>query len=602
MIRSWKNLAGAALCGALAAGLCACATLGRPAPRPPIERDCDLVIAEASLGGVAAALQAARLGVKTCLTSMTDWVGGQLAVQAVSAIDEPYQFPKADKEFLARSHAVKDGRGWVVGRDRYSDNPHADEADRSLQPFIDSLQSEAGCWVSRHCFRPSEGDRRLKEMLQPFIDKGLLTVYYETVPKRVKVEGGRIVSADFIQRSYTRRGPEPYARRLSREILDWYDEKGSREYSKRRVRLTGKLFIDATETGELIVLSGAKSRLGSVDDPAGPADAECVMGFVYPIALRPGRPSAPEMSRLAAARDPAGLEPFDITDAGRGAEKFKFWKDDPRSKGLSVYDYRIISEEPSVTMMNWNPGNDYSGRNLIIPADLLGEQLQDWKGGIRVEALAQAEDRALAFARWLNEQPEVKWLGRGVTPIFDLHAPDNFFGTGTGLSKFPYIRETRRMEGYRGFYVRPEDVTTDQDALGTFPDGQYSNFYDSVGIGSYPLDIRRCPGGRSLSYPKRYGNHYQIPLRALISSNVANLMSANKTLAVSQIANAAYRLQPTEWNAGFGAGTAAAVALRHGVDAHGLMEDDALIREVQTRVVDAGGRVMWFSDALPPRP
>ena len=96
------------------------------------------------------------------------------------------------------------------------DNPHADEADRSLQPFIDSLKNEAPCWVSRHCFRPSEGDRRLKDMLQPFIDQGVLTVYYETVPKRVRIEGGRIVSAVFVQRTYTGVGPEPYTRRLSR--------------------------------------------------------------------------------------------------------------------------------------------------------------------------------------------------------------------------------------------------------------------------------------------------------------------------------------------------------------------------------------------------
>jgi hypothetical protein len=585
---------------ALSAVMCACSTFGVRKPQPPIERECDLVIAEASLGGVAAALQAARLGVKTCLTSMTDWVGGQLTVQAVSAIDEPYQFPKADKEFLERFHAVKEGDHWVVGGERYSDSPHADEVERTLKPFIDSLKNPADCWVSRHCFRPSEGDRRLKDMLQPFIDEGLLTIYYQSVPKRVRVEGDRIVSADFVQRTYTGRGPKPYARRLSREIFDWYDEKDSREYAKRRVTLKGKIFIDATETGELIALSGAKSRLGSVDDPAGPQDPECVMGFVFPLNLRPGRPSRQDRALMATALNPPGLEPFNIIDSGGEKNKFKFWKDDPRSTGLSVYEYRRISDDPSISMMNWNPGNDYSGKNLIIPADQLAAQLTDWKGGIRIDTLAGAEDRALSFARWLNEQPGVAWNGRAVVPIFDIKASDNFFGTGTGLSKFPYIRETRRMEGYQGFYIRPEDVTTDQDALGTFPDGQYSNFYDSVGIGSYPLDFRRCPGGRAISYLKPYGNHYQIPLRALISSNVANLLSANKTLAVSQMANAAYRLQPTEWNAGFGAGTAAAVAVRRRVDAHQLMGDAALVREVQARVVDAGGRVLWFSDALPP--
>ena len=350
------------------------------------------------------------------------------------------------------------------------------------------------------------------------------------------------------------------------------------------------------------MLSGAKSRLGSVDDPAAPQDPECVMGFVYPINLRAKKPSKKEESELAAVRDPSGLEPFNITDSGGEKDKFKFWKDDPRSTGLSVYDYRKISEDPPVTMMNWNPGNDYSGKNLIIPADRLGAQMADWKGGVRVEALAEAEDRALAFARWLDEQPEVV-LGRPRRQPHLRHPRSGqLLRHRHRALQVPVHPRDQAMEGYGGFYIRPEDVTTDKDALGTFPDGQYSNFYDSVGIGSYPLDIRRCPSGRILSYAKPYGNHYQIPLRALISSNVANLMSANKTLAVSQVANAAYRLQPTEWNAGFGAGTAAAVAPAHGVDAHRLMGDDALIREVQTRVIASGGRVMWFSDALPPRP
>ncbi len=439
----------AVFAGFAAASLGACSSLPKP---PPLAPDCELVIAEASLGGAAAALQAARLGVRTCLTSMTDWVGGQLSVQAVSAIDEPWHWSKADKEFLERSGAVKKGAGWIVGSDRYSDNPHKDEVVRTFKPFLDRLSRRADCWVSRHCFRPSEGDRILKEMLQPYVDQGLLTILYETVPKRVTMAGGKVVSADFVRRAYRGAGARPYTRRLSDEILDWYDEKDSAEYSKQVVSLKGRLFIDATETGELIVLSGAKYRLGGAGDP------ECVMGFVFPINLRPTRPSADEMKKLAGAKNPSGLEEFNITDSGSQKLKYKFWKDDPRYEALSVYDYRKISEDPPVTMMNWNPGNDYSGKNFIVPPAELQDQLSDWKGGLRVAALAAAEDRALSFARWLNEQPEVAWNGRGIAPIFDIDAPDNFFGTGTGLSKFPYVRETRRMEGYGGFTIQPEEI------------------------------------------------------------------------------------------------------------------------------------------------
>lgn len=156
------------------------------------------------------------------------------------------------------------------------------------------------------------------------------------------------------------------------------------------------------------------------------------------------------------------------------------------------------------------------------------------------------------------------------------------------------------MEGYGGFWIQAEQVTSKSLDLGTFPGSQYSNFADSVGIGSYPMDTRRCPTGDLLEPPAPYSNHYQIPLRALVSANIRNLLSANKTLAVSQLANAAYRLHPTEWNAGFGAGTAAAIAVRSHQDLHTLIASPEKVREVQEAVVHAGGHVLWFSDHLPP--
>ena len=571
---------------------------------PIVTFDCDVVVAEASLGGVAAALQALRLGSKVCMSSMTDWVGGQLTNQAVP-IDESNQWTQADRQFLAR-YAHKSNGSWVVAGQGsvsagiYSGHPHTDEVERSMAPLLDQVRNQmTPCWVSSHCFSPAAGNQALRKILAPWERSGQLVLLLEAVPKKVEMVGSRIRAVEFIQRSYTHSGAEPYAVRLSTEIEDWYARADSIRFQKTRVRFRGPVFIDATETGELLVMSGARYRLGFEGTATEPPETECVMGFDVPVNLLSRPPTLAEVIKTGPVGDPPGGLDFDISDNG----KYNFWPNDPYSSQVklpSVFNYRRIASEPEgVTSLNWGKGNDYTSRNLIVPPHELKRQLKDWKGGIRPDVLAEAEARSLSFVAWLNLQAQVSGHGRGVTPEFDLHSPKNLFGTGTGLAKFPYLRESRRMEGFGGFYIQPDQVTSGSSDLGTFPDAQYSNFTDSVGIGSYPMDTRRCPTGRDIQNRTDRSNHYQIPLRALVSANVDNLLVANKTLAVTQIVNAAYRLHPTEWNAGFASGTAASVGLRHQLDMHQVVSSPQIVEEIQREIVRAGGRVIWFSDQIP---
>ena len=52
-----------------------------------LEIECEVVVGGGT-GGVAAALAAARRGRRVCLIEETDWLGGQLTAQGVSALDE----------------------------------------------------------------------------------------------------------------------------------------------------------------------------------------------------------------------------------------------------------------------------------------------------------------------------------------------------------------------------------------------------------------------------------------------------------------------------------------------------------------------------------
>jgi NADPH-dependent 2,4-dienoyl-CoA reductase/sulfur reductase-like enzyme len=55
---------------------------------PVRDVECDILVVGAGLGGVAAAWATARRGRTVCLLEETDWLGGQITSQGVSALDE----------------------------------------------------------------------------------------------------------------------------------------------------------------------------------------------------------------------------------------------------------------------------------------------------------------------------------------------------------------------------------------------------------------------------------------------------------------------------------------------------------------------------------
>src|SRR5215467_8184893 len=64
--------------------------VGGPGALPSSARaeSCEVLIAGGGTGGVSAALAAARRGRRVVLLEETDWLGGQLTSQGVSALDE----------------------------------------------------------------------------------------------------------------------------------------------------------------------------------------------------------------------------------------------------------------------------------------------------------------------------------------------------------------------------------------------------------------------------------------------------------------------------------------------------------------------------------
>ncbi|MEO1972273.1 MAG: FAD-dependent oxidoreductase, partial [Pirellulaceae bacterium] len=94
---------------------------------------------------------------------------------------------------------------------------------------------------------------------------------------------------------------------------------------------------------------------------------------------------------------------------------------------------------------------------------------------------------------WL--QTEAHRLDGGVG-FPELRLRPDIVGTEDGLAKYPYVRESRRIRAC--FTVLEEHVGAEQRASITGKSGnelKAASFPDSVGVGSYAIDLHPSTGG-----------------------------------------------------------------------------------------------------------
>jgi len=116
----------------------------------------------------------------------------------------------------------------------------------------------------------------------------------------------------------------------------------------------------------------------------------------------------------------------------------------------------------------------------------------------------------------------------GKTGWKGLRLRPDLVGTEDGLAKAPYIRESRRIkaeftvvEQHVGTEARRRHAHQENIVAETFP--------DSVGVGSYRIDLHPSTGG--VNYIDISSLPFQIPLGALIPRRIENLLPACKNLA-----------------------------------------------------------------------
>jgi len=139
----------------------------------------------------------------------------------------------------------------------------------------------------------------------------------------------------------------------------------------------------------------------------------------------------------------------------------------------------------------------------------------------------------------------------------------------------PGKRESRRFVG--------QHILTERDIFDsrTFP--------DAIAFGGWPIDTHPPEGVDAPAEPPCTQHHlpnlYEIPLRSCVASTVRNLFFAGRNFSATHIAFASTRVMATCAVVGQGVGTAAALALRAGIEPADIAADATLVGEIQQRLL-----------------
>ncbi len=533
--------------------------------------DTEVLVVGAGLGGVAAALAAAERGAMVILTEEFPWIGGQLTSQAVPPDEHPWV---ESFGITARYRALREGIRDVYRR-RY---PLVGAARERI-----ALNPGAG-WVSKLCVEPRVAHGVLEEMLAPHRSTRRIRLLERVRPVAASVDGDRIVSVTVAS-----------------------------EIDGAQSVVTARFVIDATETGELLPLTGT----------------EYVTGFESRADT--GEPSAPDQAQ------PDNVQALSVCFAMEHADgdhtidrpaRYDFWRSftppawqgepmlswsapNPRTLQMGARDFGPNPADDALAVdadQSRNAGDDnlwifrrIAARDLFAPGfyssdlclvnwpsiDYFLAPVLDVPRDVELQRYADARQLSLSMLYWMQtEAPRAD----GGTGYPGLRLRPDVMGSADGLAQAPYHRESRR--------IRPLTRITENDvSYAVRGDRGATRYEESVGVGMYRIDLHPSTGGDT--YIDVASTPFEIPLGALIPERTTNLLAANKNIGTTHLTNGCYRLHPVEWNIGEAAGHLAAYCLATGSPAHAVHEAGALRADYLRELEAAGVERHWQDGAHP---
>ncbi|WP_159619936.1 FAD-dependent oxidoreductase [Ruania rhizosphaerae] len=528
------------------------------------EAQTQVLVVGGGLGGVAAALAAADHGADVILTEEYDWLGGQSTSQAVPPDEHSWI-----ESFgcTARYRRFRDGI-----RDHYREHYPLTAAARARP----DLNPGAG-WVSKLCHEPRVAVAVIDEMLAAHRATGKIQVIQPVRPIAATMDGAQVRTVELED---VRTGA--------------------------RTTVAADYVVDATETGELLPLTGTDYVLG------------------FESRGETGEPSAPDESQPENVQAMSVCFAVDHVDGDHTIERpeqYDYWRayttdywganllswsaphprtleivhrhfspnpgDDPLTVAAdqavnagdgNLWTFRRIlardmfapgAYDSDITLVNW-PSIDYFDGPLIdVPADVAAQRLHD------------AKQLSLSMLYWMQTEAPRPDGGAGWP---GLRLRGDVVGTDDGLAMAPYHRESRRIRALET--IREQDVS-----LAVRGDRGARRYPDSVGIGMYRIDLHPSTGGDN--YIDVGAEPFEIPLGALIPQQTTNLLAGCKNIGTTHITNGCYRLHPVEWNIGEAAGLLAAECLKQGTTPHQVHGSAPLTADLQSALIADGVELHW---------
>lgn len=528
------------------------------------ELTADLIVAGGGVGGCAAAIAALRNNLSVIVTEETDWIGGQFTQQGVPPDEHPWiethgatalyrQFRNNIREYYKRNYPLTQSA--------------------SEQQYLNPGNGA----VSRLCHEPRVALAVLQTMFAPYLSNGKLTLLLEHKITSADVSGTKV------------------------KTLIAVDKRSG----KQKI-LSAAYVADATELGDLLPLTGtefvtgteSKKETGELHAPdAGNPNNQQAFTVCFAMDYIPGanhiidkpeeysfwrnyhpavQPAWPGKLLQLTYPKPSTLEPALLGFHPEGIST---------GNHLNLWNYRRIIDKNNfqpgsyasdISCVNW-PQNDYLLGNLI------GASEKEFN-----HHFTRAKQLSLSLLYWLQTEAPRPGGGYGWP---GLRLRKDIMGTEDGLAKYPYIRESRRIKAL--FTIKEEHVGVANRALAYGAEAAKKSelFFDSVGVGSYHIDLHPSTGGDN--YIDFNSLPFQIPLGALIPQRMDNLLPANKNIGTTHITNGCYRLHPVEWGIGEAVGLLTAYAINNKVSPRAVREKPELLQDFQNFIMKQGVEIKW---------
>ncbi len=540
----------------------------------------DLLIVGGTESGVAAAVQAARQGVKhIVLVNDIKWLGGQFSAEGLMAIDE-------NRGPEGYGHGVPFPRSGL-----FREVIERIEAS-NLRKYGRARPGNTN--VITTCL-PADAEAVFRELLQPWVAGGQVRVVSDYFVAGAVVEGSLLKAVRF---------------RSTRE-------------GQPDLEIAARMTVDASDWGDAVKAAGAEYEFGpdlqeKYGEPRAPASRAA-----YPITdMNP-------ITWCMVIRETDKNEPvpkpsdYDIRKyANHNYPKDPKWIYSSR-RLIDHYGFPEIKHPDALLLCL--PVADYPLDVLPKP---VADALEKTEAGASTRNIVQmtraqrqiifddARRHSLGYLHYLqtvvhDAMPDKKYSLRRFSLTDEFGTPDH-------LPPKPYVRESLRLNAM--YMMRQQDTTGSGGDARNFGDAMY---HDGVACWQFEYDFhptgRRFidkgnPAGpwvnffrKNRSWGPPYSGKCVFPLRSLVPVRVDGLLGAQKNLGYSSLVSAALRLHDQSMAVGQAAGAVAAVSLAHQVQPRVIPFDAALLAEVWTSLCarrdGAQPAMLWpFSDLNPDHP